>query len=226
MSSEMEQVKCLPEEEILFENAFTPTEKIFREYVNFQFYDKVVVGYVIGLITALIAVWPLYDIVLFWPGGLFEWGDFAYRLIVPVFCFFLVRFGRRRILKHIIKQEQSLGAGTVRDRRYKFYDDRIESATSPDLIFPYENLSKIVTADLCIYVVMKMKEPAILLIKKDSFLKGDCEALIAFLKPKLGPKRQHLVKTFSKRRNRIIWMISICGTAVLFLSFVLMDLLV
>lgn len=211
MNTGIEQAESI-QKEILFENVITPTKEVFREYSTYLLYGRVVLWYIMSLVMAFISVVSLY-VSLPWLSDPFEWAGFVFWLMLSVFCFFLVRFGRWRSVNAMVKQEQLLGSGMARERRYRFYDD---SLTSPDMMFLYEDILVVLDADLCVQLELKN---SIVAIKKDSFVKGDYETFIAFLRKKMGA-RQHLVKTYRKKRNRIIWIAAICGTIALYLVLI------
>jgi len=209
-------------EEVLFENVFTPTKALFREYANCLCSRGTIPLYVLSLAFALNVAMDTLSL-LFWQENFRGWEPFSGFLMAAVFCFFVAKLGRWRILKTLVKQEQLWGSGTFRERRFWFYDKGIQTSGAPDTIFPYEKISKIVDADECVYVVIEKLVG--IPIKKNSFVKGDYESFIRFLGGKLGA-RQNLMKSYRKRKRRIAWIICACGIVVLLLIPILVSTLV
>lgn len=185
------------QDELLFENMFTPTLKSCREFVSCV--PKVTRVYRMAFIVGAIFVIPAFIALLN-----LEWIGVAVYLLNATIIFLLGRIAKPLSLANrLISQEEKRGLNAFRERRTQFYEDRF---VLDDRIFAYGEISKVIIADICVY--MKMEGQTVVRLKKDGFITGDLPTFVTFIeqRPEMQAKK---IKTYSEKRNRITWGIVI-----------------
>ena len=183
MSYEVENIQSTEQQEPLFENAFTATEEVYRDYA------KLSVSRAYKNIHVLVgAIFTLFFVFLIFARSHGFQNDMIPLLIVvaplcAIHAFLSPKIKATKLFKHALKRENVLHAGKENSFSWheaKFYKDVIMVG---DVKFKYSQISKILTSNSCLYILIQ--ETFVITIKKDAFTVGDYESFIVFLKEKL-----------------------------------------
>ena len=170
--------------ESLFENESALTMEVAKEItsqVTFKQREVVVLTsamYVAGSLLGLVGIlrgdiW----IFLFGINTTLAW---------PIIRIVLKPSAVRRLL-----ELQTPPTNTVKYGLAVFFDDTVEYG---DYSFHYHQISKIIEAKLCLYIMVERNEKdyALAIVRKDAFTKGEYETFVSFLRGRLAGNQKAL----------------------------------
>ena len=153
-------------DEVLFELNFIPKKEDLQEFNsrilfrNYEFFC-----YALALIMTV--VYAFYS-------------TLGLALTFMVIAIVIVNIAKSLRLKQLVKQFQMIAKTNPKIQWKVFYADKFETYNG---IFGYEQISKIIVADLCQYIIIE--NVATVMLKKDAFTIGDYDSFIVFLREKL-----------------------------------------
>jgi len=161
-------------EEVLFENEFTASVELYKEYVRALAFPKLqYISLFMAIIIGMIAIGSINE-------ALTKGGSVASAILYSLLTVVLIieiPIQRYRVLKTAIRQEKTMYNGEMGKRNLKFYQDRLESGNGMKI--PYSNITKIRKSKNCIILVANKATGV--MVKKDAFIKGSYEDFMQFM---------------------------------------------
>jgi len=170
--------------ERLLENESALTMDVAKEITNQVTFKK---REVIVLTYAMYIAGPLLGLV-----GILR-GDIWFILlgINTILAWPIIRMVLRPSAVRRLLELQAPPTNTVKYGHAVFFANSVEYG---DYTFRYNQISEIIEAKLCLYIMVEKseKDHALAVVKKDAFTKGDYEAFVSFLRERLEGNQKAL----------------------------------